>query len=152
MHWSACSLTANQITGLTCTEFCFWSLKAVRMYNDRGMIYDLFVWRRKHSVCLWQTVLTICGISLKPVNIYDVGLLNHVICTVSLGTKCILVEIALTLSVSDSGIVQLVSMYSLFKIFLFSDMGQKRRICWTEFCVCLGSSTLQYSAITQLKA
>jgi len=101
--WSSCSLAANQITDLTCTEFCFWSLKAIRTCNDRRMIYDLFVWRRKNSVCLWQMVLTISGISVKPVGRYDVAVLNPVICIVSLGTKYVLIWIALTIPVSQSG-------------------------------------------------
>lgn len=66
------------------------------------------------------------GISVKSVGRYDVALLNPVICTVSLGAKCILIQIALTLSICQSleaVITQLVNRHSLFKIFLFSALG-----------------------------
>lgn len=64
---------------------------------------------------------------MKPVGRYDVALLNPVICTVSLGTKCVLIQITHTLSICQileavRQITQLISMYSLFKILLFTAM------------------------------
>lgn len=70
---------------------------------------------------------------MKPVGRYDVALLNPLLCIVSLGAKCVLIQIALTLSVCQileavGQSTQLISMYSLFYIFLFSPMGLKSYI------------------------
>lgn len=72
---------------------------------------------------------------MKPVGRYDVALLNPAICNVSLGTKRVLIQITLTLSICQildavRQITQMISIYSLLKIslFLFTSMGLKNSI------------------------
>lgn len=72
---------------------------------------------------------------MAPVGRYDVALLNPAVCNVSLGTKHVLIQITLTLSIFQildtmRQIIQMMSIYPLFKIslFLFTSMGLKNYI------------------------